>query len=98
MELEAIEAVLPSELPLDYVERVTGLKLDAAVARLERRGVAVAANRGAATATWKTKTPCSTRERAPSGLRASGVDDRPRHAKTPDPVTPKRLTASRQFA
>ena len=39
---EAIEAVLPSELPLDYVERVTGLKLDAAVARLERRGLAVA--------------------------------------------------------
>ena len=39
---EALEAVLPSELPLDYVERVTGLKLDAAVARLERRGLAVA--------------------------------------------------------
>ncbi|QIL79820.1 septum formation inhibitor Maf [Diaphorobacter sp. HDW4A] len=39
---EAIEAVLPGELPLDYVERVTGLKLDAAVARLERRGLAQA--------------------------------------------------------
>ena len=39
---EAIEAVQPGELPLDYVERVTGLKLDAAVARLERRGLAQA--------------------------------------------------------
>lgn len=39
---EAIEEVLPGELPLDYVRRVTGLKLDAAVARLARRGLAQA--------------------------------------------------------
>ncbi|QNN59176.1 septum formation inhibitor Maf [Diaphorobacter ruginosibacter] len=39
---EAIEEVLPGELPVDYVERVTGLKLDAAVARLARRGLAEA--------------------------------------------------------
>ncbi|MCD2511980.1 Maf family protein [Comamonas endophytica] len=36
---EAIEAVLPGEAPRDYVQRVTGLKLDAAVARLARRGL-----------------------------------------------------------
>ncbi len=36
---EAIEAVLPGEAPKDYVERVTGLKLDAAVARHARRGL-----------------------------------------------------------
>lgn len=36
---EAIEAVLPGEAPTAYVERVTGLKLDAAVARHERRGL-----------------------------------------------------------
>lgn len=35
---EAIEALLPGEAPKAYVERVTGLKLDAAVARLARRG------------------------------------------------------------
>lgn len=34
---EAIEAVLPGEAPRDYVVRVTGLKLDAAVARHARR-------------------------------------------------------------
>lgn len=39
---EAIEAVLPGEPPTDYVERVTGLKLDAAVARHARRGLAPA--------------------------------------------------------
>lgn len=36
---EAIEAVLPSEAPRDYVQRVTALKLDAAVARWARRGL-----------------------------------------------------------
>lgn len=36
---EAIEAVLPGEAPPAYVERVTGLKLDAAVARRVRRGL-----------------------------------------------------------
>ncbi|RYF28471.1 MAG: septum formation inhibitor Maf [Comamonadaceae bacterium] len=39
---EAIEAVLPGEAPTAYVERVTGLKLDAAVARRERRGLPAA--------------------------------------------------------
>ncbi len=39
---EAIEVVLPGEAPRDYVQRVTGLKLDAAVARLQRRGRPVA--------------------------------------------------------
>lgn len=34
---EALEAVLESEAPASYVKRVTGLKLDAAVARLKRR-------------------------------------------------------------
>lgn len=34
---EAIEAELPGEAPRDYVVRVTGLKLDAAVARHTRR-------------------------------------------------------------
>lgn len=33
---EAIEAALPNEAPAAYVQRVTGLKLDAAVARLQR--------------------------------------------------------------
>ena len=37
---EAIEVVLQGEAPRDYVQRVTGLKLDAAVARLARRGLA----------------------------------------------------------
>ena len=36
---EGIEAVLPGESPDDYVVRVTGLKLDAAVARCARRGL-----------------------------------------------------------
>lgn len=39
---EAIEAVLAGEAPPDYVERVTGLKLDAAVSRRERRGLPAA--------------------------------------------------------
>ncbi|WP_311221154.1 MULTISPECIES: Maf family protein [unclassified Acidovorax] len=39
---EAIEAVLPGESPEVYVQRVTGLKLDAAVTRRARRGLAVA--------------------------------------------------------
>lgn len=39
---EAIEAVLPGEAPREYVQRVTGLKLDAAVARLARRMLPVA--------------------------------------------------------
>jgi septum formation protein len=34
---EALEAVLPSELPAAYVQRVTQLKLDAALLRLKRR-------------------------------------------------------------
>lgn len=36
---EALEAVLPSEAPTDYVERVTRLKLDAAMRRLMLRGL-----------------------------------------------------------
>jgi septum formation protein len=36
---EAIEAVLPGEAPATYVKRVTRLKLDAALARLRRRGL-----------------------------------------------------------
>ena len=36
---EALEAVLVNEAPLTYVKRVTSLKLDAAVARLDRRGL-----------------------------------------------------------
>ncbi|MEG0922646.1 MAG: Maf family protein [Comamonas sp.] len=36
---EALEAVLPRESATDYVQRVTGLKLDAALARLARRGL-----------------------------------------------------------
>ena len=36
---EAIEAVLPGEAPARYVRRVTRLKLDAALARLKRRGL-----------------------------------------------------------
>jgi len=34
---EALETVLPQEAPAAYVQRVTGLKLDAAVARYARR-------------------------------------------------------------
>jgi septum formation protein len=37
---ESLEAVLPNEAPATYVQRVTALKLDAAVARLKRRGLA----------------------------------------------------------
>ncbi|MDB5953853.1 Maf family protein [Ramlibacter sp.] len=36
---EALEAVRPAEAPAAYVQRVTGLKLDAALARLRRRGL-----------------------------------------------------------
>lgn len=35
---EALEAVKPGEAPAAYVQRVTQLKLDAALARLQRRG------------------------------------------------------------
>ena len=37
---EALEVVLPGEAPAAYVQRVTGLKLQAALARRERRGLA----------------------------------------------------------
>jgi septum formation protein len=36
---EGLEAVLPGEAPARYVVRVTGLKLDAALARHQRRGL-----------------------------------------------------------
>ena len=36
---EALEVVLPGELPRDYVQRVTALKLQAALARLQRLGL-----------------------------------------------------------
>ena len=39
---EALEVVLPGELPAAYVQRVTALKLQAAVARLKRRGLPAA--------------------------------------------------------
>ena len=39
---EAIEAVLPGEAPADYVQRVTALKLDAAVVRHAQRRLAPA--------------------------------------------------------
>lgn len=39
---EALEAQLPGELPAAYVQRVTALKLKAAVARLKRRGLPAA--------------------------------------------------------
>ena len=39
---EALEAVHANEAPLAYVKRVTALKLDAAVARLKRRGLPAA--------------------------------------------------------
>jgi septum formation protein len=35
---ESLEEVMPGEAPARYVKRVTGLKLDAAVARMKRRG------------------------------------------------------------
>ncbi|RRD40580.1 septum formation protein Maf [Comamonadaceae bacterium OH3737_COT-264] len=37
--LEALEAVLPGEAPREYVQRVTRLKLQAAQARAQRRGL-----------------------------------------------------------
>lgn len=39
---EAIEVAIHAEAPRDYVQRVTGLKLDAAVARHARRGLPAA--------------------------------------------------------
>jgi septum formation protein len=39
---EGIEAVLPGEAPATYVQRVTQLKLDAALARLKRLGLPAA--------------------------------------------------------
>jgi septum formation protein len=39
---EALEAALANEAPLAYVKRVTALKLDAAMARLKRRGLRLA--------------------------------------------------------
>ncbi|MFN4360466.1 MAG: Maf family protein [Hylemonella sp.] len=39
---EALEAVMPGEAPAAYVQRVTQLKLDAALVRLKRRGLRVA--------------------------------------------------------
>ena len=39
---ESIEQVLPGEAPALYVRRVTGLKLDAALERLQRRGLPAA--------------------------------------------------------
>ena len=36
---ESMEAVLPGEAPRAYVQRVTGLKLDAAVQRMKARGL-----------------------------------------------------------
>jgi septum formation protein len=36
---ESLEDVLPGEAPAKYVARVTGLKLNAAVARMKRRGL-----------------------------------------------------------
>ncbi len=39
---ESLEAVLKNEAPSLYVQRVTGLKLDAAVARMKRRGLPAA--------------------------------------------------------
>jgi len=40
---ESLEAVLPGEAPVAYVKRVTRLKLDAALARMNRRGLPPAA-------------------------------------------------------
>lgn len=37
--LEALEATVPHEWPRDYVQRVTGLKLQAAMLRAQRRGL-----------------------------------------------------------
>ena len=38
-DVESLEAVLPGEAPAAYVQRVTGLKLQASVQRLHRRGL-----------------------------------------------------------
>ena len=38
-DVEALEAVRPGEAPTAYVQRVTGLKLQASLARLQRRGL-----------------------------------------------------------
>ena len=39
---ESLEAVLPGEAPAAYVQRVTGLKLQASLGRLKRRGLPLA--------------------------------------------------------
>jgi septum formation protein len=39
---ESLEEPLPNEAPARYVKRVTGLKLDAALARMKRRGLPMA--------------------------------------------------------
>ncbi len=39
---ESLEAVLPNEAPATYVQRVTGLKLQASLDRLKRRGLPLA--------------------------------------------------------
>lgn len=41
-DVESIERVLPGEAPASYVQRVTQLKLDAALLRLKQRGLAPA--------------------------------------------------------
>lgn len=41
-DVEALEAVRPGEAPATYVQRVTGLKLEASVQRLKRRGLPLA--------------------------------------------------------
>lgn len=41
-DVEALEAIHGAEAPATYVQRVTGLKLQASVARLRRRGLPVA--------------------------------------------------------
>lgn len=41
-DVEALEAVKPGEAPATYVQRVTGLKLQASVERLRRRGLPLA--------------------------------------------------------
>lgn len=38
-DVESLEAVMPGEAPAAYVQRVTGLKLQASLARLQRRGL-----------------------------------------------------------
>lgn len=41
-DVEVLEIALKNEIPSAYVQRVTGLKLDAAIARMGRRGLPVA--------------------------------------------------------